>query len=83
MSIAVANKENNPKRNIMSAIFSYQALRFFLRMEKKERILLVMNKKIATAVTSSITVDTFKLRTLMEERIRKHIPKRLDEVLRI
>jgi hypothetical protein len=83
-SSVVQNKSISPIRNTMSATFSYfTLLTDFVRIDKKESMLLVIKKIMATAVNSSINVASLNFRTLMEVRTIKHKPSRLDEVFRI
>jgi hypothetical protein len=68
----------------MSAKFSYRALNLFvLRMERKERMLLVINISMASVVISSIIVVSCSFSTFSEVSTRKQNPRRFDEVLSI
>ena len=50
--MVIINKEKSPIRKIISAVFSNRALGFLVfRMDKNERILLVMNITIETAMS--------------------------------
>jgi hypothetical protein len=84
ISIVVINNRIRPIKKIMSAKFSYRAPNLFvLRMERKERMLLVINISMASAVISSIIVVSCSFSTFSEVSTRKQNPSRFDEVLSI
>ena len=52
-------------------------------MAKKDKILLIININVATAVHSSIKVVPLKLKTFKEVSTKKQMPSKLADVLRI
>jgi hypothetical protein len=69
----------------MSAIFSYRLLNFsfVVRMERKEKRLLAINKMHATPVNSSINVTSLNLDILSEVKTIRQNPNKLDDVFRM
>lgn len=84
INIAVTKRRINPERKTKSAISSKRKfIRFFERIEIKDRILLAMKKIKANEAASSMIVDSFKLRTWIEVITIKQSPSRLDEAFKI
>ena len=80
----VTNRQINPVKKITSATDSYRLLfSDLLRIERKDKILLLMNRIVATEVHSSINVVPFNFKTFNEVSTRKQIPNKLDEAFRI
>lgn len=78
------NNEKSPSKKIISAIFSNcSPLRFSFLNDKNERTLLNMNKKIATAVNSSISVLPSRFNNFNEVSTIKQIPSKLEDVVRM
>lgn len=71
----------NPKRKARSATFSYRFI--FPLIDKNERIQLIINKIVATIVSSSIKVVCEKFKIFSDVKTTKQSPKRLEEALRI
>jgi len=83
-SKVVTNIRKRPVRKNISAICSYLGPNFEVdRMERKERMLLIMKKRIAPPVNSSINEASHNLPILREVSTMKHNPSRLDEVFSI
>ena len=84
MSIVVANKENNPLKKTYSAINSSFLLKtLFLVIDKNDSKQLIINMRIAKAKIPSIAVPAFSFNTCKDVRIKKQIPKRLADELKI
>ena len=83
--MVVMNKTKRPVIKIKSAIFSYfsVSLLLLLRIERKDKRLLVIKDTVAIAVNSSMSDVCFSLRTLSEVSTIKQRPRRLDEVFNI
>ena len=82
MSNVVMKSRINPERKTTSAIFSYRCTAFLpLRIDKYDKILLVMNIRIATAVNSSITDVSLLVRSLSDVNTTKQSPSSVDEAL--
>ena len=80
----VMNRQLSPAKKIISAAYSYlSALAVLLRIDKKESMLLLIKRKVATAVHSSIKVVSFSLKTFKEVSTKKQMPNRLAEVFKI
>ena len=58
-----------------------ESLRF--RMERKEKMVLIINRIMAAVANSSVSVALCSLSSFREVRTRKQMPRRLDEALRI
>ena len=85
INIVVPKRQSKPTRKHISATFSKRSLilLFLLRIAKKERILLIMNKIIAAVVNSSTMVSDWSFNKRSDVRTIKQIPSKLDDVLRI
>ena len=84
INIVVPKRQNKPTRKHISAIFSnLSPILDLLRIAKKERILLIINKIIAAVVNSSTMVSDWSFNKRSEVRTIKQIPSKLDDVLRI
>ena len=85
ITIVVINKTERPVIKKTSAVFSYLILNLLLllRIERNEKILLIIKEIVAIAVNSSIIDICFNFKTLREVKTIKQIPKRFDEVFNI
>ena len=84
--INVTTKTNNKATmKILSAIFSYLALKcsFAVRMDKKDKIQLAINKIHAMPVISSILDASLNLDILNEVKTTRQNPNKLEDVLKI
>ena len=77
----VMNRQLNPDKKIISAAFSYFAdFAEMLRIDRKDKILLLIKRMAATEVHSSINVVPFNFNTFNEANTRKQIPSKLVDV---
>ena len=85
ITIVVINKTERPVIKKTSAVFSYLILNLLLllRIERNEKILLIIKEIVAIAVNSSINDVCFNFKTLREVKTIKQIPNRFDEVFNI
>lgn len=85
ITIVVINKTERPVIKKTSAVFSYLILNLLLllRIERNEKILLIIKEIVAIAVNSSINDVCFNFKTFREVKTIKQIPKRFDEVFNI
>lgn len=85
MTIVVINKTESPVIKKKSAIFSYfiPSLPLLLRIDKNDKILLVIKATVAIAVNSSIIDVCFNFKTFREVKTIKQRPSRFDEVFSI
>ena len=82
--IVVKKRTNRPNRKIKSADLSNLLFKsLFFLMERKDRMELVMNKIMASAVVSSINVLSCIFDTLMEVSTIKQSPSKVADVFRI
>ena len=80
----VTNSKKSPVRKKISAIFSSRPLFFMVPfIDKKERIQLAINKKIAAVVNSSIIVLPEILNNLSEVSTTKQSPSKLEEAFKM
>jgi len=80
----VTKRQINPVKKIISATFSYLLLfSDLLRIERNDKILLVMKRMVATEVHSSINVVPLNFRTFNEVSTRKQIPSKFAEVFKM
>jgi hypothetical protein len=85
ITIVVINSTERPVIKKNSAMFSYLllSLSLLLRIDKKDKRLLVIKEMVAIAVNSSIMLLCFSLSTLREVKTMKQSPSRFDEVFSI
>lgn len=80
----VMNRQLNPDKKIISAAFSYlDDLTETLLIDRKDKILLIINRIVATEVHSSINVVPLNFNTFIEVNTRKQMPSKLAEVFKI
>ena len=80
----VMNKQLRPVKKIISATFSYLAdFSETLRMDRKDKILLIINRIVATEVHSSMNVVPLNFNTFIDVNTRKQIPSKLADVFKI
>ena len=85
ITIVVINKTERPVIKKNSAVFSYLILNFLLllRIERNEKILLIIKEIVAIAVRSSINDVCCNFKTFRDVKTIKQIPNRFDEVFNI
>ena len=82
--IMVIKRQINPVKKIISATFSYWILfSDLLRIERKDKILLLINRIVAIEVHSSINVVPLNFKTFKEVSTRKQIPNKFAEVFKM
>lgn len=80
----VIKRQINPVKKTRSAIFSYLILfNEVLLIERKDKMLLLINKMVATEVHSSINVVSLNFKTFKEVNTKKQIPSKLAEVFKM
>ncbi len=80
----VIKRQINPVKKTRSAIFSYLILfPEVLLIERKDKMLLLINKMVATEVHSSINVVSLNFKTFKEVNTKKQIPSKLAEVFKM
>ena len=83
--IVAKNIKTSPAKKAKSAMVSY----FFasdeieLRIERKDKIQLIIKLTIVTAVNSSMYVVAFSFNNFNEVSTTKQIPRRLEEAFKI
>ena len=71
----------SPGKKTRSVIFSYLILfPEVLLMDRKDKMLLLINKIVTTEVYSSINVGSLNFKTFKEVNAKKQIPSKLAEV---
>lgn len=74
----------SPGKKTRSVIFSYLILfPEVLLMDRKDKMLLLINKIVATEVHSLINVISFNFKTFKEVNAKKQIPSKLAEVFKM
>jgi len=82
--IIVIKRQINPVKKIISATFSkWIPFTDLLRIERKDKILLLINRTVAIDVHSSINVVPLNFKTFKEVNTRKQIPSKLAEVFKM
>lgn len=80
----VTKRQISPDRKIISAMLSYLAdFSEVLRIERNDKILLLIKRIVATEVHSSIKVVPFNFNTFKEVSTKKQIPSKLAEVFKM
>jgi len=80
----VIKRQMGPAKKIRSAIFSYLILfPEVLLMDRKDKMLLLINKIVATEVHSSINVVSLNFKTFKEVNAKKQILSKLAEVFKM
>ena len=80
----VIKRQTKPVKKIISATFSYWLpISELLRIERKDKILLHINRIVAIEVHSSINVVPLNFKTFKEVSTRKQIPSKLAEVFKM
>jgi hypothetical protein len=80
----VINRQINPAKKMLSAIFSYWLLfSDLLRIDRKDKMLLLINRIVAIEVHSSINVVPLSFKTFKEVSTRKQMPSKLAEVFKM
>jgi hypothetical protein len=85
ITIVVINKTERPVIKKNSAVFSYLILNLLLllRIERNDKILLIIKEIVAIAVSSSINDVCCNFKTFRDVKTIKQIPNRFDEVFNI
>ena len=74
----------SPGKKTRSVIFSYLILfPEVLLMDRKDKMLLLINKIVTTEVYSSINVGSLNFKTFKEVNAKKQIPSKLAEVFKM
>jgi len=85
ITIVVVNKTERPVIKKNSAVFSYLILNLLLllRIERNDKILLIIKEIVAIAVNSSINDVCFNFKTFCDVKTIKQRPSKFDEVFSI